>query len=216
MKNMIVKKCEFLKSAVLKSQYPDLNLPEIAFSGRSNVGKSSVINFLTGRKSLARVGNTPGKTRLINFFNLEDKLVLVDLPGYGYAEVSKEERQRWGKIVETYLNQREQLALVLMLADIRHKPTSDDKIMYEWLCSMGKPHMILATKTDKISRTHYREHIAEIRKTLDIDPGVPVIPVSVTKKTGFAELWEKINGQFPGLFPIETADEMSPEPGKQK
>ena len=180
-------------SAVDPEGYPQSDLPEIAMVGRSNVGKSSVINFLTGRKSLARVGNTPGKTRRINFFNLEDKMMLVDLPGYGYAKVSKEERKRWGTTVETYLNRREQLKLVLMLVDIRHKPTSDDKLMIEWLGAMGKPHLIAATKADKISRAHYKAHVDEIRKTLNLVPGIPVVPVSVTKKTGFTELWDRIS-----------------------
>ncbi len=206
---MNIKWSEHVTSAVNPEGYPESDLPEIAMVGRSNVGKSSVINFLTGRKSLARVGNTPGKTRLINFFSLEDKLLLVDLPGYGYAQVSKEERARWGKIVETYLHKREQLRLVLMLADIRHKPTVDDKLMYEWICSMGKPHIILATKADKISRTHYREHVSEIRKTLDVMPGVPVIPVSVTKKTGLNEIWDRIGEALPGLFPEEQSDDMN-------
>lgn len=203
---MNIKWSEHITSAVNPEGYPESNLPEIAMVGRSNVGKSSVINFLTGRKSLARVGNTPGKTRLINFYNLEDRLLLVDLPGYGYAQVSKDERQRWGKIVETYLQQREQLELVLMLADIRHKPTAEDRIMYEWLCSMGKPHIIIATKADKISRTHYREHVMEIKNTLNLMPGVPVISVSVTKKTGFTELWDKIKEVLPGVFPDEDAE----------
>ncbi len=208
---MNIKWSEHITSAVNPEGYPESDLPEIAMVGRSNVGKSSVINFLTGRKSLARVGNTPGKTRLINFFSLENKLVLVDLPGYGYAQVSKEERARWGKIVETYLHKREQLRLVLMLVDIRHKPTADDKLMMEWLCSMGRPHMIIATKADKISRTHYREHLNEIKKTLNLMPGVPVIPVSVTQKTGFDEVWEKISEALPGLFPVDQAEETNPQ-----
>lgn len=202
---MNIKWSKHITSAVNPEGYPESDLPEIAMVGRSNVGKSSVINFLTGRKSLARVGNSPGKTRLINFFSLEDKMLLVDLPGYGYAQVSKEERARWGKIVETYLNTRRQLRMVLMLADIRHKPTADDKLMVEWLCAMGKPHIILATKADKISRTHYREQLNEIKKTLGLMPGVPVIPVSATKKTGYDEMWGKICEALPGLFPEDQA-----------
>jgi len=190
-------------TAVGPEGYPDSGLPEIAMVGRSNVGKSSVINFLAGRKNLARVGNTPGKTRLINFFNLEDRLFLVDLPGYGYAKVSKDERLRWGRIVETYLNRRKQLKIVLMLVDIRHKPTAEDKIMYQWICSMGKPHIIIAAKADKITRTHYRERIREIRQALEPAPEVPVIPVSVTDKTGLDELWERIKELAPDVFPEE-------------
>lgn len=206
---MNIKWSKHITSAVNPEGYPESDLPEIAIVGRSNVGKSSVINFLTGRKSLARVGNTPGKTRLINFFSLEEKILLVDLPGYGYAQVSKEERARWGKIVETYLNKRRQLRLVLMLVDIRHKPTADDRLMYEWLCSAGKPHIILATKSDKISRTHYREHVNEIKKTLDIMPDIPVIPVSTIKKTGYNEVWDRICEAVPGLFP--EAQAMDPQ-----
>ena len=198
---MTIKWSKHITSAVNPEGYPESELPEVAMVGRSNVGKSSVINFLTGRRSLARVGNTPGKTRLINFFSLEDKMLLVDLPGYGYAQVSKEERSRWGKIVETYLRKRDQLKLVLMLADIRHKPTADDRLMVEWLNSMGKPYIIIATKADKITRTHYKEHLLEIRKTLDLMPEVPVIPVSVTKNTGFDQLWNQVLKVLPELFP---------------
>lgn len=207
-----IKWSEHVTSAVRPDGYPESDLPEIAMVGRSNVGKSSVINLLTGRKSLARVGNTPGKTRLINFFNLEGKMMLVDLPGYGYAKVSKGERASWGKIVETYLNQRPQLRLVLMLADIRHKPTAEDKIMYDWICSMGKPHIIVATKSDKIARAHYKKHIDQIRKTLNVVSGVPVIPVSGTKKTGFSQLWDQIKQILPDVFIGESSDEaVSPE-----
>lgn len=189
---MNIKWSEHITTAVDPKGYPESEAPEIAMTGRSNVGKSSVINFLAGRKNLARVGNTPGKTRQINFYSLEGKLVLVDLPGYGYARVSKSEKAKWGKIIETYLNSRKQLVMLLMLVDIRHKPTTDDKIMYEWICSMGKPHIIIATKADKITRTHYPERINEIRKTLNIAPEIPVIPVSVTKKTGYTELWSEL------------------------
>jgi GTP-binding protein len=195
-----IKWSEHITSAVDPKGYPRSDLPEIAMVGRSNVGKSSVINLLARRKNLARVGNTPGKTRMINFFNLEDRLVLVDLPGYGYARVSKAEKKRWGKIVETYLHQRSQLRVVLMLVDIRHKPTDDDKIMYQWICAMGKPHLIIATKADKISRSHYRKHVNEIITSLNVMPGVSVIPVSVTKKTGFNELWQKIVELVPDVF----------------
>lgn len=189
---MNIKWSEHITTAVDPKGYPESEAPEIAMTGRSNVGKSSVINFLAGRKNLARVGNTPGKTRQINFYSLEGKLVLVDLPGYGYARVSKSEKAKWGKIIETYLNSRKQLVMLLMLVDIRHKPTTDDKIMYEWICSMGKPHIIVATKADKITRTHYPERINEIRKTLNIAPEIPVVPVSVTKKTGYTELWSEL------------------------
>lgn len=200
---MNIKWSEHITTAVEPAGYPENNMPEVAMVGRSNVGKSSVINLLTNRKSLARVGNTPGKTQQINFYNLEGKLTLVDLPGYGYANVSKGEKARWRKIVETYLNSREQLTILLMLVDIRHKPTAADKIMYEWICEMGKHHIIVATKADKITRTHYAERIEEIKGTLKIMPGISVVPVSVTKKTGFIDLWDKINEYLPDMFSTE-------------
>lgn len=190
---------EHLTTAVSPDGYPLSELPEIAMVGRSNVGKSSLINFLTGRKSLARIGNTPGKTRVINFYNVEDKLLLVDLPGYGYAKVSESEKNRWGKIIETYINTREQLCGMIMLTDIRHKPTQQDIIMYQWICSMGKPYVIVATKADKIAKAHYAKQIAQIRLTLGLVPEIPVIPVSVTKRTGLINVWKEIEKIVPGL-----------------
>lgn len=196
---MNIKWSEHVTTAVSPDGYPLSDMPEIAMVGRSNVGKSSMINFLTGRKALARVGNTPGKTRVINFFSVEDKVLLVDLPGYGYAKVSESEKRKWGKIIETYLNIRKQLCGIIMLTDIRHKPTEQDKIMYQWICTMGKPHIIVATKADKIAKSHYPKHIKEIRQTLNLVPGIPVIPVSVTKKTGFIDVWSEIERIAPSL-----------------
>ena len=189
---MNVKWAQHIATAVSPDNYPKGDLPEIAMVGRSNVGKSSPINFLTKTKSLARVGNTPGKTRVINFFNVENKLIFVDLPGYGYAKVSESEKRKWEKIIETYLNNRTQLCGIIMLVDIRHKPTELDEIMYRWIISMGKPHIIVATKADKVSRSHHRKLIDDIRNTLNLAPGVPVIPVSAAKKTGYAEVWNEI------------------------
>lgn len=201
---MFFKWSEHITTAVDPKGYPNSSVPEIAMVGRSNVGKSSIINLLTNRKNLARVGNTPGKTQQINFYSLEDKLYLVDLPGYGYAKVSQQEKAKWGKIVETYLNTRQQLMLILMLVDIRHKPTEDDKIMYDWICKMGKPHLITATKADKITRTNYLKHLNEIKNTLQTIPETPVIPVSATKKTGVSELWGKIIEFLPDDLNTET------------
>ena len=147
---MIIKKSEFVTSAVKENQYPDTNIPEIAFAGRSNVGKSSILNALANRKSIARVGSRPGMTRLVNFFNINDQLHLVDLPGYGYAQGAKFEQRAWGKIVETYLNKRKQLKLIILLLDIRHKPSSDDLLMFDWIKSVKLPYLIVATKCDKI------------------------------------------------------------------
>jgi len=199
---LCIKWSEHITTAVNPEGYPESDLPEVAMVGRSNVGKSSVINLLTNRKGLARVGNSPGKTRQINFFNLEDKLVLVDLPGYGYAKVSKSEKEKWGKIVEIYLNGRKQLKLILMLVDIRHKPTADDRIMCEWIRSMGKPYIILATKSDKITRTHYQKHLREIRDTLGLASEVSIITVSVLKKSGAKEVLSKIQESLPGVFDV--------------
>lgn len=197
---MKIKWSEHITTAVNPEGYPESDLPEIAMVGRSNVGKSSVINFLLNRKSLARVGNTPGKTRQINFFNMENKLLLVDLPGYGYAKVSKKEKEKWHTIVESYLLGRTQLRLIIMILDIRHKPTEDDKLMYDWICAMGKPHIVLANKSDKISRSYFLKNINQIRKTLNIVPGVPVIAVSSKKRTGWNETWNCINEMMSDLL----------------
>jgi len=199
---LIIKWSEYVTSAVSPEGYPNSDLPEIAVVGRSNVGKSSIINFLLNRKNLARVGEIPGKTRQINFFNAENKLMLVDLPGYGYARVSKTEKERWRKTIESYLLGRTQLRLIIMVLDIRHKPTEDDKLMYNWICTMGKPHIVLANKSDKISRAYLSGNINQIRETLDIVPGVPVIAVSSKKRTGWNETWDCISEMIPGLIKI--------------
>lgn len=196
---MNIKWSEHVTTAVSPDGYPPCELPEIAMVGRSNVGKSSLINFLTQRKSLARVGNTPGKTRVINFFSVENKLLLVDLPGYGYAKVSESEKRKWGKIIETYLNNRSQLCGIIMLVDIRHKPTQQDKMMYQWIVTMGKPHILVATKADKIAKAHHQKHIKEIRQTLELVRDIPVIPVSASNKTGFINVWSEIEKIVPGL-----------------
>jgi len=197
-----IKWSEHITTAVNPEGYPKSDLPEIAVVGKSNVGKSSVINFMLNRKSLAKVGDIPGKTRQINFFNMDNKLMLVDLPGYGYAKVSKEEKRKWHKIVETYLLGRTQLRLIIMILDIRHKPSEDDKLMYNWICTMGKPHIVLANKSDKISRSYFLSSINKIREALDIVPGVPVIAVSAKKRTGWNETWNCINEVMPDLLKI--------------
>ena len=139
-------------TAIKPEQYPAGDLPEIALVGRSNVGKSSLINSLLNRKGLARVSSEPGKTRGINFYNVDDTMYLVDLPGYGYAKVSRKEKASWAGMIETYLHTRKQLRLVIMLVDIRHTPTGDDRLMYSWILDRGIAHMVIATKADKISR----------------------------------------------------------------
>lgn len=188
---MIVKNPKFLISCTNPLQYPDLGIPEIAFAGRSNVGKSSLINALVNRKNLARSGSRQGITRLINFFNIDDVLLFVDLPGYGYAAVSKEERRSWGRIVEDYLNKSRNLSLIILLVDIRHKPTQDDIQMMTWIKANNLNHIIAATKADKIGKTHYHKNISIIRQTLNAD--CEIIPVSNIKKTGMDKLWEAID-----------------------
>ncbi|MDD3438376.1 MAG: ribosome biogenesis GTP-binding protein YihA/YsxC [Clostridiaceae bacterium] len=187
---MIIKKCEFIKSAVHKNQYPELDLPEIAFSGRSNVGKSSLFNSLLNRKKLVKTSSSPGKTRLINFFMINDEFVLVDLPGYGYAAVSKSQRQAWGKIIENYLRYRENLKNVVLLVDIRHEPTTDDKLMYDFIKYYRKSVTVVATKLDKITRSSVNKNLNIIKQKLDINQNDILIPYSSETHVGREELWE--------------------------
>ncbi len=189
---MDVKDARYELTAVRPEQYPKTGLPEIAFAGRSNVGKSSAINCLVSKKNLARVGSTPGKTREINFYNVNGKLYFVDLPGYGYAKVSKKEKLSWGQMAETYFNSRKELVLVLLLVDIRHEPTEDDKVMYNWLLQTQTPHIVLACKSDKISRSRIATRIEEISKALMTPENVPVIPFSSQSGQGRNETWKEI------------------------
>ena len=167
---MIIKNSEFIISAVKPAQYPKDNRTEIAFVGRSNVGKSSIINALTNRKKLAKVSQTPGKTRLINFFLINNDFYLVDLPGYGYAKVSKKEQASWGKTIETYLHGRDELKRVVLLVDSRHKPTGDDKMMYDWIKHYGYDCVVVATKKDKLSNNELRKSEKLIKDTLKLTP----------------------------------------------
>jgi GTP-binding protein len=190
-------------TAVNASQYPVSALPEIAFVGRSNVGKSSIINSLLNRKNLARTSSTPGKTREINFYNIDDKLHFVDLPGYGYASVSKEKKGSWAKIIEEYLYTRQQLKALILLVDIRHLPTKDDKTMYEWIVAHNINHFVVATKSDKIPRSQVKPKLNEIKKFLTIDNSVPVIPFSSVSRQGKEEIWDTIEGLI-GVNEAET------------
>lgn len=174
--------------AVKPSQYPEPNLKEIAFAGRSNVGKSSLLNLLTGRKSLARVSGNPGKTRTINFYIINDEFRIVDLPGYGYARVSKSVSADWGPMMEKYLSSRENLIKVIQLVDIRHAPSNQDVQMYEYLKHYGLDGTVVATKADKVSRNELARNISVIRKTLGMSKDDKVIPCSSLKKTGQEEL----------------------------
>ncbi|CZR98760.1 MULTISPECIES: ribosome biogenesis GTP-binding protein YihA/YsxC [Clostridioides] len=193
---MKIRSSEITMSAVNKSQYPAEGIPEIALAGRSNVGKSSIINTLLNRRNFARTSQTPGKTRTINFYLINNEFYFVDLPGYGYAKIAKSEKEKWGGIMERYLESRQELCSIFLLVDIRHEPTSDDKLMYEWIKHFGYNCVIIATKADKISRGQYQKHISIIRKKLQMESSEKVIPVSSLKKTGVEELWEEIVNQY--------------------
>lgn len=189
---MKVKNATFVITAVQPAQYPKKRLPEIAFVGRSNVGKSSIINALTNQKGLARVAATPGKTRQINFFDIDQTLLFADLPGYGFAKVSKAEKESWGEMIETYLHTREQLRLIIMLVDIRHAPTDEDKMMLDWIRTENRPFLVVASKLDKISRNQLPARLREIRSTLGMDETETIIPCSSETKTGISEVWIKV------------------------
>lgn len=175
------------------SKIPQNTMPEIAFAGKSNVGKSSLINVLMNRKSLARTSAQPGKTQTINFYNINDMLYFVDLPGYGYAKVSQQEKEKWGKMIENYLQQSKVLKAVFLLVDIRHEPSANDKIMYEWILSNGFHPIIIATKADKIKRSQLQKQLKIVRQGLDIEKDAIVIPFSAQTKQGREEIYELID-----------------------
>ena len=181
---MVIKKAELETVAVKKNQYPEDTMAEIAFAGRSNVGKSSLLNLLTNRKSLARVSGNPGKTRTINFYRINDAFRIVDLPGYGYAKVSKSVTENWGAMMEEYFENRQGLKKVVQLVDIRHAPSAQDQQMYEYLRHYGMDGIVVATKADKVSRNELQKCMKTIRQTLKLRPEDLVIPVSALKKSG--------------------------------
>ena len=191
---MKITKSDIEAVAVKPSQYPPDNLKEIAFAGRSNVGKSSLLNLLTGRKKLAKVSGSPGKTRTINFYVINDAFRIVDLPGYGYAKVSKSMSQDWGAMIEKYLQGRENLLKVVQLVDIRHEPSKQDVEMYEYLRYYGLDGIVVATKADKVSRNQIPKQIKQIKQTLRLGKDDIVIPVSALKRTGYEELLDVIEG----------------------
>ena len=191
---MIVNNVELEAVAVRKEQYPESGMPEIAFAGKSNVGKSSLINTMVYRKAIARTSQNPGKTRTINFYNIEDKMYLVDLPGYGYAKAPKNEIAKWGKMIEGYLLNREELKAIIMLVDIRHEPSKNDIMMYEWLKHYGHNIIIVATKSDKLKRSQLSKHISVLKKSLAISGNDILIPFSSEDKSGRDELWQVIEG----------------------
>lgn len=189
---MKILKAELERVAVSKNQYPKDDLLEIAFVGRSNVGKSSFINSMVNRKNLAKTSSKPGKTRTINFYNINNELRFVDLPGYGYAKVSMKEREKWGKIIEEYLNTRENLIEVILLVDIRHEPTELDVIMYNWIRSYDFRGLVIATKADKISKGKYQKHIKLIKNRLGVDDANLIIPYSAVDKLNSQKVWQII------------------------
>lgn len=178
------------------SKQPDNRYPEIAFAGKSNVGKSSLINSLMNRKAYARTSATPGKTQTINYYNINDELYLVDLPGYGYAKVSEKEKERWGQMTERYLYGSRQLKAVFLLIDIRHDPSANDKMMYDWIVSKGYNPIIIATKLDKIKRSQKDKHLKAIRQGLGLMPGTVMIPFSSVSRQGRDEIWQLVEKEI--------------------
>ncbi|CAG7589012.1 putative GTP-binding protein EngB [Peptoniphilus tyrrelliae] len=184
-----ISKAELEKVAVLEKQYPVANLPEFAFAGRSNVGKSSFINAMLNRKNLARTSSTPGKTRTINFYKVNDDLRLVDLPGYGYAKVAKTEKEKWAGIINRYLENRENLLETILLVDIRHEPTNLDKQMYDYIIHSGFSGIVIATKKDKIKKSQLDKHISVIAKKLGVEHRENIIPFSSSQKDEVKDMW---------------------------
>lgn len=188
----VIKNVELEIVCGVTSKLPVTELPEVAFAGKSNVGKSSLINALMQRKSLARTSAQPGKTQTINYYNVNKEIYYVDLPGYGYAKVSKTEKEKWGKMIERYLNTSKQIKKVYLLIDIRHEPSANDKLMYDWVCSNGFEPVIIATKLDKINRSQKDKQIKLIRTTLGLKKETVVIPFSAETKQGRDEIYANI------------------------
>ena len=176
-------------SAVKKAQYPDTGLTEVALSGRSNVGKSTFINSMIGRKNMARTSQQPGKTQTLNFYNIDEQLIFVDVPGYGYAKVSKVQREKFGKMIEEYLTTRQKLQLVIQLVDLRHNPTEDDVLMYNYLKHFDIPTLIICTKEDKIPKGKVQKHLNNIKNKLDLEEGDTIVSYSSIKNNKQQQIW---------------------------
>ena len=189
---MVIKNVELETVCGVTSKLPENTLPEIAFAGKSNVGKSSLINGLMNRKSLARTSAQPGKTQTINFYNINQEMYLVDLPGYGYAKIAESEKKKWGVMIENYLHSSKQLLAVFLLIDIRHAPSENDRMMYEWMVYQGFAPIIIATKLDKIKRSQIQKNLKIVREGLGVQPGTTIIPFSAETKQGRDEIWELI------------------------
>ena len=189
---MIIKQAELETVCGITSKLPENEWPEVAFAGKSNVGKSSLINGLLNRKSLARTSSQPGKTQTINFYNVNDDLYFVDLPGYGYAKVSVEVKAKWGKMIERYLKKSKMLKCIFLLIDIRHDPSANDKMMYDWIVSNGYKPVIIATKLDKLKRSQIQKHVKMVREGLGLEKEDVLIPFSAETKQGRDEIWALI------------------------
>ena len=189
---MIIKSVNLETVCGVTSKLPENELPEVAFAGKSNVGKSSLINALMNRKSYARISAQPGKTQTINYYNINEELYYVDLTGYGYAKVSESVKEKWGHMIENYLQTSKQLKTVFLLVDIRHKPSKNDEMMYDWILHNGYQPVIIATKMDKLKRSQVAKHLKEIRDVLEMPKDIPIFPFSALSKQGREEIWDFI------------------------
>ena len=203
---MVIRNVELETVCGVTSTLPENTLPEFAFAGKSNVGKSSLINALMNRKALARTSSQPGKTQTINFYNVNEAIYLVDLPGYGYAKASEEIKAKWGKMIEDYLHKSKEIRCVFLLVDIRHEPGSNDKIMYKWILDHGYEPVIIATKLDKIKRSQVQKQLKVLRQGLQVVPGTKIIPFSAQTKQGREEIWDLID-ELTGMAEPEEAPE---------
>lgn len=203
---MVIKNVSLDIVCGITSKIPDTGRPEVAFAGKSNVGKSSLINGLMNRKALARTSAQPGKTQTINFYNINEAMYLVDLPGYGYAKVSAAEKEKWGKMIEGYLHKSKELRAVFLLVDIRHKPSANDKQMYDWICHNGYEPVIIATKLDKLKRSQVAKSLKEIRTGLGLPKDGKILPFSAETKQGRDEIWALIDELTGFLEPAATED----------
>lgn len=204
---MVIKNVSLETVIGVTSQIPENQLMEIAFAGKSNVGKSSLINALMNRKSLARTSAQPGKTQTINFYNVNEELYFVDLPGYGYAKVSEQEKAKWGKMIEKYLHKSKMLKAVFLLIDIRHAPSANDKQMYEWILSNGFKPIIIATKLDKINRSQIQKHVKMVKQGLGVDKDTIVIPFSSETKQGREEVYDLIDAMLAEFHGQDVTEE---------
>ena len=203
---MVIKNINLETVCGITSTLPENDKPEVAFAGKSNVGKSSLINALMNRKSYARISATPGKTQTINFYNINDEMYLVDLPGYGYARVSEKEKEQWGRMIERYLHQSKQLRAVFLLIDIRHAPSANDKMMYDWILSQGYQPIIIATKLDKLKRSQVQKQVKVVRQGLGLSKDSILIPFSAVTKQGRDEIWD-LAEEICGLKESEEGEE---------